>query len=286
MKVILTTDGSVAAEKAIRWFSQLHFRQTNSLQIVTVGSYQAYNESVVEAYNEYYVLARKNAMDAFIRAEAILKESGYTAVHVDRMGQAADVITQYAKDNNADLIVLGGHGASLLARIVLGSTSDAVASYAPCSVLVVRGVDTKKPQEKPLNVALAFDGSDGARDAMDQLCAFGLPNDTNIHLISVAEYSKQLDPSIHFELKQAMTEVLQGFAKELNPHFSNIEQHILEDTHVGNALVEFLDQNKIDLLVVGNKGRSAINRFFMGSVSRFVLHHAKCPVLMTRPKAK
>ena len=39
----------------------------------------------------------------------------------------------------ADLIVLGTHGRSGVARAVLGSTAEAVVRHAPCPVVVVRG---------------------------------------------------------------------------------------------------------------------------------------------------
>lgn len=61
--------------------------------------------------------------------------SGSTAVVV---GSATDVIVQYAESVNAELVVVGTHGRSGLARLTLGSTAASVIESAPCSVLVVR----------------------------------------------------------------------------------------------------------------------------------------------------
>jgi nucleotide-binding universal stress UspA family protein len=36
------------------------------------------------------------------------------------------------------------------------------------------------------------------------------------------------------------------------------------------------------LIVIGNKGRSAINRFLLGSVTSKVVHHAPCNVLLVK----
>lgn len=36
------------------------------------------------------------------------------------------------------------------------------------------------------------------------------------------------------------------------------------------------------LIALGTQGRSGLNRFFMGSVAEWVLHHAQCPVLAVR----
>lgn len=53
-------------------------------------------------------------------------------------GPAADVIVEYAESIRAELIAVGTHGRSGLARLTLGSTAAAVIESAPCSVLIVR----------------------------------------------------------------------------------------------------------------------------------------------------
>jgi len=72
------------------------------------------------------------------RLEQTLREAdlpGHTAVIA---GFASDVIVEYAKSVNAELIVVGTHGRSGLARLTLGSTAASVIESAPCAVLVVR----------------------------------------------------------------------------------------------------------------------------------------------------
>ena len=72
------------------------------------------------------------------RLEETLSEiapSGSAAVVA---GSPADVIVQYAESINAELVVVGTHGRSGLARLTLGSTAASVIESAPCSVLVVR----------------------------------------------------------------------------------------------------------------------------------------------------
>lgn len=47
-------------------------------------------------------------------------------------------ILDAARDNNVDLIIVGTHGRSGLAHLLLGSTAERVIRHAPCPVLVVR----------------------------------------------------------------------------------------------------------------------------------------------------
>ena len=56
---------------------------------------------------------------------------------VEHGDEPASEILQYAKSANIDLIVMGTHGRTGLARVVLGSVAEAVVRAAPCPVLTV-----------------------------------------------------------------------------------------------------------------------------------------------------
>jgi len=57
---------------------------------------------------------------------------------VAKSGPAAQTIVELAASSSAELVVMGTHGRTGLARLTLGSTAEAVIRSAPCSVLVVR----------------------------------------------------------------------------------------------------------------------------------------------------
>jgi len=65
---------------------------------------------------------------AGVRARALLLE-----------GIVSDRIVRAAKSQHADLIVIGTHGRTGIARFVLGSVANRVVSHAGCPVLTVRG---------------------------------------------------------------------------------------------------------------------------------------------------
>lgn len=47
-------------------------------------------------------------------------------------------------------------------------------------------------------------------------------------------------------------------------------------------IVDFAEDNDFDLIVMGSRGQSAIQRLLVGSVSTQVVHHAKCSVTIVR----
>ena len=55
-----------------------------------------------------------------------------------QIGTAFEVITNVARDLEADLIVITTHGHTGLKHVFMGSTAERVVRHAPCPVLVVR----------------------------------------------------------------------------------------------------------------------------------------------------
>jgi universal stress protein A len=52
----------------------------------------------------------------------------------------------------------------------------------------------------------------------------------------------------------------------------------------GESIVEAARSEQVDMVVVGSHGRGSVGRFFIGSVSDYVVRHAPCPVLVVRAR--
>ncbi|MDD4238205.1 MAG: universal stress protein [Desulfotomaculaceae bacterium] len=50
----------------------------------------------------------------------------------------------------------------------------------------------------------------------------------------------------------------------------------------GKALIWYAEEIKADLIAIGSNNRGVLDRFFLGSVSSYVIHHAKCMVLVAK----
>ena len=132
MKVLLTTDGSSSAEQTIRWFSRFPVEHSASYEVMTVSNFHIYGVTPAAVFDETICQESKHADESFQRASAILKDVGIEAVHIARVGHAADEIVYYAQEANVDLIVVGAQGRGLMERMLIGSTSETVAQHAPC----------------------------------------------------------------------------------------------------------------------------------------------------------
>jgi nucleotide-binding universal stress UspA family protein len=75
------------------------------------------------------------------QAAALVREAGvpFEKKLIEKIGvHAADEIVSQAKDEHADLIVLGTHGRRGLKRLVMGSDAELVLRRSPVPVLLVR----------------------------------------------------------------------------------------------------------------------------------------------------
>jgi nucleotide-binding universal stress UspA family protein len=76
--------------------------------------------------------------EAFARLRARAKRAGVQASDVLAEGWAPEQIAKLAKKRHADLVVMGTHGRTGWAKVMLGSVAERVMVLAPCPVLTVR----------------------------------------------------------------------------------------------------------------------------------------------------
>ena len=128
-----------AAAEARRRGSDLHLLHAFDAGLFMLGRapaaampYQADRSSIaLEGLDHLQSLAKQ-------RLDLTLREHGLAGATAVVAGSARNVIVQYAESVRAELVVVGTHGRSDLARLTLGSTAASVIESAPCAVLVVR----------------------------------------------------------------------------------------------------------------------------------------------------
>jgi nucleotide-binding universal stress UspA family protein len=63
----------------------------------------------------------------------------------------------------------------------------------------------------------------------------------------------------------------------------NIEKEVLEkNDKVGKTIIEYAKKYKMDVIVIGTKGMTAVEEYFFGSVVKDVFQYAHCPVFAIR----
>lgn len=180
------------------------------------------------------------------------------------------------------LIVIGTHGRTGLARVVLGSVTELVVRHAPCPVLTVR------PETKPLpfsHVLCPVDLSKPAHDAMGLAAELARPGGAGITLLHVLElpvsFGGELKPDFHRELDARSAALLDRWTAELK---TKVDVPVTQLTRLGRPgaqILAVLDEDPtFDLVVMGSHGHTGASRLLLGSVAEKVVRHARCPVLV------
>ena len=192
------------------------------------------------------------------------------------------VVDLAERDPAFDLIVIGTHGRTGGARILLGSVAEAVVRHAPCPVLTVRGTGEPSPFA---NVLCPVDFSDSARDAVN-LAADLVGADGAITLAHVVELpivygvDFQIGP-IENDLTAVAARQLERWRADLAARTSAKVTQIVRTGRPGAQLLDALGAGTFDLVVMGSHGRTGIARVLLGSVAEKLVRHAGCSVLVT-----
>ncbi|MEO5858592.1 MAG: universal stress protein [Pyrinomonadaceae bacterium] len=155
-----------------------------------------------------------------------------------------------------------------------------------------------------MKVLVAYDGSRCSEAALDDLVRAGLPESCDITVISVAENwlappDEDLEFSVviykppsgigarHSEKDTKMVAEATILANHARDRIQRTfpKWRVTSEATIGSPASEILGKaNEFapDLIVVGSQGRSAINRFFLGSISQKVLTEAQCSVRVAR----
>ena len=139
MKILVPVDGSAYSLKAVETACDLaKAKDPSSVVLIAVAVEIPELEEGVYIAEKMKVLAET----ALAKGKAAAQAQGITAAVVLSTGASpADEIVQVAKNEKADLIVIGSRGLAGKTSSFLGSTASKVVTYSPCSVLVVKTQD-------------------------------------------------------------------------------------------------------------------------------------------------
>ncbi len=134
-KIVLATDGSKHSAKAMERAISFAKSYGGELRVV----------SVVDVPTEFYAEAPQAVENLVRKAQGFVADvkkqaeaEGVKAETFVGEAEAYEAITHLAKDQNADMIVIGSYGRTGLRRLLMGSVAEKVIGYAPCPVLVVK----------------------------------------------------------------------------------------------------------------------------------------------------
>ena len=149
MRILIGVDQSPHSERAVRFVTRMRWPAGSRVVVASVmtpplsppvAGVDAGVSLMVEVSAEQ--VAETQALGTEVEAE--LRAAGMATETRTPTGDPREALLRLVEDERIDLIVLGSHGRTGLAKLLLGSVSSHVVTHAHCSVLVVK----EDPHEK------------------------------------------------------------------------------------------------------------------------------------------
>lgn len=234
---------------------------------------------------------RRQAEQDLAAAGTRAREAGIGADTALIGGYPGREILAVAREQDIDLIVLGSHGRGGVEHLLLGSVAEKVLRKAPCPVMVVPAAATPERGVLFGRILCPVDGSQASADAVAQAVDLARETDGQLTLLHVVEPMPEagefaaLDADEYRRAGEAygarlMRDAVSAQVRE----WCRIDERIVVGKP-GDRILDTAKNMAADVIVMGVRGRGALDLLAFGSTTNAVVRQAPCPVFVVHPKA-
>jgi nucleotide-binding universal stress UspA family protein len=193
---------------------------------------------------------------------------------------AARALYEYAREQRAELIVVGSCRRGKLGRVLTGSVAESLLRGAPCAVAVAPRGFARKGGPGFSRIGVAYDGSSEADLALKEAERLSRSLRAELRLITVVPTAQgvvnvQVEELERSALRRQYRGILEWGASNLK---DGPPDTVLIEGEPASILVD--QASGLDLLVLGSRGYGPIRSALLGAVSSAVIRTAPCPVLV------
>jgi nucleotide-binding universal stress UspA family protein len=199
---------------------------------------------------------------------------------------AAHGLQNVARDEGAELIVVGSTHRGRLGRVVPGSVGERLLHGAPCAVAVAPLGYGREPPGALGRIGVAVDGSPASQAALASAVGLARAREAELRVLTVVEW---INPAAQTFIRTSYEEAIDQLRAARQGALERALTGVPAEVRVVGRLLEGDDPvralcraaEELDLLVLGSRGYGPIRHVFLGGVSGGVLSGAPCPVLVT-----
>ena len=303
MRILVAYDGSLFADSAIEDLRRAGLpKQADALVVCVAEKGLAHVEATIGVETDSDGSWRSKIAEAEALAAKAEERIGsyfphWTISSDSLWGSPAKVLVDATGWWHPDLLIVGSHGRSGVARLFLGSVSLELIHKAACSVRVTHANAPRRP-DGPIRIIIGHDGSPEAEMVIRSVASRSWPERTEAKIVSAVQtlvpvttaleastYAQEPAYSVIRESDERMLFRLGNVAAEaanaLRRAGLSATTQVLE-ADPREAILTAADDAKADAIFVGARGLGRMERLFLGSVSSYVVTHARCVVEVAR----
>jgi nucleotide-binding universal stress UspA family protein len=136
-------------------------------------------------------------------------------------------------------------------------------------------------------ILVAIDGSDPSMDAADY--AVSLSKEYNAELYALHVIRADVDLfGVHQNseyiatMKNEGEKYLDKVKLKADENNIQIKTEIIASINIAGGIIDYAQQNNIDLIVIGTRGLSGFKKLLLGSVAANIITYAHCPVMVVK----
>ena len=138
-------------------------------------------------------------------------------------------------------------------------------------------------------ILLPTDGSEGVGEAINAAVSLAEKFDARIHVLFVAEpprfneYGASVAlTNIMQSLQEAGRQILDDTAERIRDQGISGVETALRQGHPAEEILQYADEHRVELIVMGTHGRRGLNRMLLGSITEEVVRTSHIPVMTVR----
>lgn len=230
-------------------------------------------ESDIEAETLFFLRLAEKRFKDFLNQDYL---NGIKITPIVKHFKVFSEVNDVAKEQNADLVVMGSHGSSGLKEIFIGSNTEKVVRHAETPVLVVKNKPTTLSFD---NVVFATDFSEKSVTPYLNACKLFDKLGSKLNLIYINT------PGDGFSSTSEMEQTVVNFLQKADGNLDKLsEVKYVSDYTVEKGVLNYANVSGADAIAVATHGRTGLTHFLSGSISEDIANHAALPVITFRIK--
>jgi len=293
MRILFATDGSEYSQRAAAFLTRFHFSGQDEIYILHASPWVPIMSEWEFTTPELHEIREMIVPKILSSAREILSQLNVRIHTLYEEEYPERAILRKADELDVAMVVMGASGRRGVSAKIVGSVAKSVATKIHRPVFIIKpGVSSSER----LRVLFATDGSRQSEAVIDLLASLPFPTDSELILLSVLstdylgvpdhlyleldDRAKDIIATLQEKERSGSVRVFDSAEERLKHRFNTISR-LVRTGDPAEEIIRVAGESGADIVALGSSGKRKLLGL-VGSVSRYVLHHAGCSLLIAR----